>query len=141
MRGGRPRDRFQRFYLCETAEAALQEYLARGRRMKIPDYKALPMVMAAVTVKVGNMLDGTDAEVSAVLRELLKRENVHWRSIQDRREAVSQAIGRAAHEIGFSGLIVPSQAVEGSRNVVIFPKNIKRGEVLSAAKLKVARMK
>ena len=130
-----PKGSFPTVYLCETAEAAFYEYLARGRRMRIPDHKSLPMVMAAVTVKAGNMLDGTDAEVAAFLRKFLQREKVHWRSIQDRREAVSQAIGRAAHEIGFSGLIVPSQAVAGSRNVVVFPMNLRSGELLSAPKL------
>lgn len=137
-----PKGSFATVYLCETAEAALQEYLARGRRMKIPDHQSLPMVMAAVRVKVGKMLDGTtDAEIAGLLKKFLKGEKVHWRSIQDRREAMSQAIGRAAYEIGFSGLIVPSQAVVGSRNVVIFPGNLKRGEALSAAKLEVTRTK
>ena len=46
-----PKGSFPTVYLCETAEAALQEYLARGRRMKILDHKSLPMVMASVTVK------------------------------------------------------------------------------------------
>ena len=41
-----PKDSFPTVYLCETVEAALQEYLARGRRIRLPDHKSLPMVMA-----------------------------------------------------------------------------------------------
>src|SRR6184192_3894855 len=40
-----PKNSFPTVYLCETTEAALQEYLARSRRMKLPDHKVLPMVM------------------------------------------------------------------------------------------------
>src|SRR4051794_11008762 len=52
LHGGRwtPKQAFPTVYLCETAEAALREYLARARRMKIQDYKSLPMVMAWVRV-------------------------------------------------------------------------------------------
>jgi RES domain-containing protein len=46
LHGGRwtPKGSFPTVYLCETAEAALAEFLARGRHLKIPDHKALPMV-------------------------------------------------------------------------------------------------
>ncbi|HEX7861898.1 MAG TPA: RES family NAD+ phosphorylase [Verrucomicrobiae bacterium] len=132
-----PKGSFATVYLCETAEAALQEYLARGRRMKIPDHKALPMVMAAVTVKVGNLLDGTNAEVEKAVRIYLEGEKGHWRTVQGTREAVSQAIGRAVYELKFSGLMVMSQALKGGRNVVLFPRNLQKGEVLSAPELSI----
>ena len=32
-----PKNSFPTVYLCESVEAALQEYLARGRRMKLPE--------------------------------------------------------------------------------------------------------
>jgi hypothetical protein len=79
------------------------------------------MVMAGIKVRVSNLLDLTEAEVTAVVEPFLTAEKIHWRAIQDRREAVSQAIGRAAEVVCFSGLIVPSQALPGSRNIVIFP--------------------
>jgi RES domain-containing protein len=135
--GGRwtPKGSFPTVYLCETAEAALAEFLARGRRLKIPDHKALPMVMADVKVKVRNLLNTTEGEVRDVIESFLATEKIHWRSIQDRREAISQAIGRAAHEICFSGLIVDSQALPGSRNIVIFPQKLSATETLSAPSL------
>jgi RES domain-containing protein len=131
-----PKNSFPTVYLCETVEAALQEYLARERRMKIPDYKSLPMVMAWVKVKAANLLDTTDSEIAAVMNPLLTRDKIHWRAIQDRREAVSQAIGRAIKEICFSGLIAPSQALSGGRNIVIFPEKLTSAESLSAPALK-----
>lgn len=136
--GGRwnPKNAFATVYLCETAEAALEEYLARGRRMKIPDHRSMPMVMAGVKVKVQRLLDITNSEAERVVQPFLDAERIHWRGIQDRREAASQAIGRAAHEICFSGLIVRSQALAGVRNIVIFPHKLSRSEGLSAPTIK-----
>ncbi len=131
-----PKHSFRAVYLCETVEAALQEYLARGRRMKLPDHKSLPMVMAWFKVKTANLLDATDAEVAATINPFLQRDKIHWRAIQDRREAVSQAIGRATHEVCFSGIIAASQASPGSKNIIIFPNKLKAPEMLSAPNLK-----
>src|SRR5438477_2884968 len=119
-----PKNSFPTVYLCETVETALQEYLARARRMRLPDHKSLPMVMAWIKVKTTNLLDTTDAEVATIINPLLATDKIHWRAIQDRREAVSQAIGRAIREVCFSGLIAPSQAVLGGKNIVIFPKKL-----------------
>ena len=131
-----PRNSYPTVYLCDSVEAALQEYLARARRMRLPDHKSLPTVMAWVKVKVANLLDTTDAEVAAVINPLLATDKIHWRAIQDRREAVSQAIGRAIQEVCFSGLIAPSQALPGGRNIVIFPKKLRPPEALSVPSLK-----
>src|SRR5947208_591744 len=131
-----PKNSFPTVYLCETVETALQEYLARARRMRLPDHKSLPMVMAWIKVKTANLLDTTDDEVAAVVNPFLATDKIHWRAIQDRREAVSQAIGRAIQEVCFSGLIAPSQASPGSRNIIIFPKKLKAPEMLSASSLK-----
>ncbi len=131
-----PQNSFPTVYLCETTEAALQEYLARSRRMKLPDHKVLPMVMAWIKVKAGNLLDMTDTEIATVINPFLATDKIHWRAIQDQREAVSQAIGRAIQEVCFSGLIAPSQASPGTTIVVIFPKKLKAPETLSAPVLK-----
>src|SRR6266498_5297323 len=131
-----PKNSFPTVYLCETVEAALQEYLARARRMKLPDHKSLPMVMAWIKVKTANLLDTTDGEAAAVINPFLAMDKLHWRAIQDRREAVSQAIGRAIQEVCFSGLIAPSQALPGGRNIVVFPKKFRLPETLSAPSLK-----
>lgn len=131
-----PKNSFPTVYLCETAEAALQEYLSRSRRMKLSDHKSLPMIMVGVRVRVLNLLDTTDMEVAAVVNPLLEKEKIHWRAIQDRREAISQAIGRSIKEIGFSGLVAPSQASPGHKNIIVLPENLRPSETLSAPTLK-----
>jgi RES domain-containing protein len=136
-----PKNSFPTVYLCETAEAALQEYLARGRRLKLPDHKSLPMVMLWIKVRTINLLDTTEAEVAAVVNPLLGTEKIHWRAIQDRREAVSQAVGRAIMEAGFSGLIAPSQASPDTRNIVVFPQNLTSAEGLGAPILRPIALK
>ena len=117
-------------------EAALQKYLARGRRLKLPDHKSLPMVMAWVKVKVANLLDTTNTEVAAIIDPILMTDKIHWRVIQHRREAVSQAIGRAIKEVCFSGLIAPSQASPGSKNIILFPQKLTASESWSVPTLK-----
>ena len=136
-----PKNSFPTVYVCETVEAALQEYLARGRRMKLPDHKSLPMVMAWVKVKVANLLDTTDPEIEAVINPLLQKDKIHWRAIQDRREAVSQAIGRAIKEVCFSGLIGPSQALPGGKNIIVFPHKLTAADSLSGPTLKPIDLK
>jgi RES domain-containing protein len=131
-----PKNSFPAVYLCDTVESALQEYLARARRMKLPDHKSLPMVMAWVRVKAVNLIDITDPEIAATIKPFLEAEKIHWRSIQERREAISQAIGRAIKEMSFSGLIAASQASPGNKNIVIFPQNLRSNEALSAPSLK-----
>jgi len=50
------------------------------------------MVMAWVRVKVVNLLDTTEPEVARVIAPFISRDKIHWRAIQNRREAASQAI-------------------------------------------------
>ena len=66
---------------------------------------------------------------------------IHWRAIQDRREAVSQAVGRAIKEICFSGLIAGSQALPGGKNILIFPQKLTPADSLSAPELKAVALK
>ncbi len=80
--------------------------------------------MAGVEVFVANLLDLTDADVSAVVNPLMTAETQHWRELQNRREAVSQAIGRAVKEICFGGLIAASHASPVERIIVVFPGKI-----------------
>src|SRR2546421_12365996 len=48
---------FPAVYLSDSPETALNEFLARARRMQLRDYKALPLVMVAVQVKLSCLLD------------------------------------------------------------------------------------
>jgi RES domain-containing protein len=129
---------FRAVYLSDSPETALQEYLARVRRMKWPDHKSLPMVMAGVEVSVRRVLDLRASPVAKVIEPLLKSERPHWRTIQSVREAMSQAIGRAARESELHGLIARSQQVKGGHNLILFPETFGRPDKLSVPKLKVA---
>jgi hypothetical protein len=139
LHGGRwnPRGAFPAVYLCSTPEAALAEYLARSRRMRLPDARVLPMVMAAVEIRVSWALDLDAPQAALVLQPFLASEKVHWRAIQHRREAVSQAIGRAAHQLGLQALLASSQAWSNGRTVVLFPDQFTRKDRLSAPSLKI----
>src|SRR5262249_2236362 len=102
-------------YLCDSPETALAEFLARSRRMRLPDSRLLPMVMAAIQAKVSRALDLDKPRVAAVVQPLLASEKIHWRAIQNRREAISQAMGRAFHELGLHVLLTTSQARPAGR--------------------------
>ena len=130
-------DSFPTVYPSDSPETALQEYLARARRMKWPDHRSLPMVMAAIKVKASRVLDLGIPAVAVAVDGFLKAEKAHWRSIQSRREAASQAIGRAAREAGCMGLLAASQQISGAKNAALFPDNFGRRDRLSAPSLKV----
>ena len=139
LHGGRwnPLGSFRAVYLSDSPETALQEYLARARRMKWPDYKSLPMVMAGIGVEASRVLDLKNPTVAKAFERFLKAEKVHWRSIQSRREAASQAVGRAARATGIQGLVALSQQVPGGKNIVLFPDQFGRRDRLTAPKLQV----
>jgi hypothetical protein len=86
-------------------------------------------------------LDATDADIAAILNPILATDRIHWRAIQDRREAASQAIGRAIKEVCFSGLIAPSQALPDHRNIVVFSQKLTPLDSLSAPALKPIALK
>jgi RES domain-containing protein len=138
LHGGRwnPLGSFRTVYLSDSPETALQEYFARARRMKWPDHQSLPMVMAGVEVTAGRILDLRLPEVAAEIAPLLNAEKQEWRFIQARREAASQAVGRAVREAGLPGLLAASQQVVGGTNLILFPDRLGRRDQLSAPRLK-----
>ena len=88
------------------------------------------MQMVGIKVKVANLLDLTDPKIDCVIRPILVTEKIHWRAVQMKREAVSQAIGRALHQMCFAGIITPSPALAGAKTIVIFPDKLKPAEIL-----------
>jgi hypothetical protein len=51
-----------------------------------------------------------------------------WWLLQDRgQEALTQALGRLARDLGFAALLAPSAARPGGTNVVIYPDRIAAG--------------
>lgn len=104
--------------------------------MKWPNHKSLRMVMAGVDVKAGRIFDLSKPAAIVVLGPFLRAEKVHWRTIQSQREAVSQALGRAAKEDCFQGIMAPSQQVPGGTTIVVFPTKLGRHDRLSAPKFR-----
>lgn len=89
----------------------------------------MPLVFKAIAVDVSRTLDLTDIdllhEIGIGQAEL--RENAWWQSRWRGEEAITQAIGRAAHATGVQALIVASaQTLEHGKNLVVFPDHVKR---------------
>lgn len=100
---------------------AIQEYFARLRRLGLPEYRDLPLLMAFVDCDISQVLDLTRSDVAAVVQPFLDAETEHWRVMQKTHEAVTQAIGRAAKEVCFRGIIAPSVDVKPDGcNYVLF---------------------
>lgn len=127
-------------YASTTPETALAEALRQVRTAGIPDAEAMPRVLAAMRVRADRALDLTDPVVHRALG--LSRAhlvNCDWeRANEAGKEALTQALGRAAFEAGFKALIVPSAATPDGTNIVVFPARLEAGDrlaVLNAAKL------
>jgi RES domain-containing protein len=126
--GGRwnPPSAFAAVYASLTPETALAEVLSRFRDYGIPVADAMPRVLAAVEVSVASLADLTTPGARRSLRvsrRRMRRED--WRrATDDGREALTQAIGRAAFERGLEGLLVFSAPDPAGRNLVLFPTRL-----------------
>src|SRR5262249_20043603 len=113
-------------YLSLSPETALAESLSHSRRFGLAIRDAMPKTLNAVVAEFSHILDLTSATVRSRLRLSLRRmlEERWWDLEANDREAVTQAVGRAAYEIGFEGLLVPSAADPGSLGLVYFPDRL-----------------
>jgi RES domain-containing protein len=127
-----PPGSFAVVYTSLTPETALAETLAQFRHYGIPEAQAMPRVFVAISVSLARMLDLTDGKTRHALgvsRDRMRREP--WRRRQAAgREAVTQAVGRAAFEAGLEALLVPSAPDPGGGNLVIFPARLARSSRL-----------
>jgi filamentous hemagglutinin len=123
---------FAAVYASLDPHTALDEVLAHFRHYGIPIESAMPRVTISVRVQLGRVLDLTDGPTRSVLRVSARRMlDEPWREEQAAgREALTQAIGRLAHELGWEGLLVPSAARRGGANLILFPDNLGRGSTL-----------
>jgi RES domain-containing protein len=117
---------FPVIYGSLTPETAMAEVLSSFRAFNIPIHRALPRTFLAIEVQLQRVLDLTKGLVRRHLRVSRRRmAEEKWRRIQNRgREALTQAIGRAAHDAGLEALRVPCAAVADGSNLVIFPANL-----------------
>lgn len=100
-----------------------------------------PKLIVVVRVRLNKVIDlvapkGLRSRAWLDLDKLLAED---WHKANDaRHESQSQAFGRAAHDLGSEGLLVPSARVRGGINLVYFPQSIvarSRVEILETADL------
>ena len=134
-------DTFPAVYGSLTPETAMEETFANYRRAGIPDEKALPQVLAAFRATLQQTLDLKDMRIrrrlKVSLRELSRGD---WKASQDQgKEALTQAVGRAAQEAGFDALLVPSAEDRKGTNLVVFAQGLSRIKALRPDKLPSGR--
>jgi RES domain-containing protein len=101
---------------------------------------AMPRVTVSIQVRLRRVLNLTDGKTRSALRVSESRMLAEpWREEQKaRREALTQALGRLGHDLGWEGLLVPSAARRVGVNLVIFPANLSRHsslEIINAGDL------
>ena len=120
---------FPAIYASISPQTALEECLGVARYYGLLGHTVFPRSMVAMKARLHDILDLTDGAIRKhlfVSRERLLNED--WRRAQDSGcEALTQAVGRAAHKVGFEGLLVPSKADPSSSNLVVFPHNLRVG--------------
>lgn len=127
-------------YASLTPETALAETLAHHRYYAIPVQDAMPRTFVAIEVNLQAILDLRQGAVRQRLQVSLERIlTVDWRKeVSAGREPITQALGRAASDVGLEGLIVPSAADPDGHNLLVFPKKMRTGSqirVLAPEKL------
>jgi RES domain-containing protein len=126
--GGRwnPPGSFPAVYLAESLEGAIAETLGVATHYGFDPAARLPMTLVAVDATLDRVLDLTDAACRKTLGlTLASMRHGPWRDENAAgREAVTQAVGHAAHAAGLQGIRVPSSLKRTFRNLNVFPSNL-----------------
>lgn len=135
-----PKGGFPCVYGSLDPDTAMAEALAFHRRAGIPVEQAMPRVFVSIRVHAQRILSLTDGHIRTLLRishRGLTEEQ--WQEKQNRgREALTQAIGRVARNLGFEGLLT-SSAQGAGENIVIFSDKLLPGsrlKIINAGKLR-----
>ena len=118
---------FRAVNLSTSQETAVKESSASFTYYNFAPSDVRPKVLVGVRLRLSKVLDLVDPRGRRTLpwvglEELLAED---WRKVNDAgHEALSQALGRAAHASGAEGLLVPSARVPGGINVVYFPDSL-----------------
>lgn len=117
-------------YGSTTDTVALEECKAHDRYYGV--VTTAPRLLVAVRAKLSRVLDLQRADVRRALGvTLAELEAEDWRRLSERGiESQAQAVGRAASGAELSGMLVPSFAVDGGLNVVVFPGRLPPGDRL-----------
>jgi RES domain-containing protein len=117
---------FRVVYLSLSLDTALEEVKGWSRAYGVPPEAALPRVLAAIEADLKETLDLTDGAIRRRLRVSFERmTGEDWRAANERgREALTQAIGRAAFEAELEALLVPSAQDPDGGNLLVFPDKL-----------------
>jgi RES domain-containing protein len=120
-------------YLTSTAGAALEEALAHYRYYGIPVHQAMPRTIVSVEAKLNTVLDIRDPSVLGHLGVTEEQFTaLDWRAeVKAGREPLTHRLIRAAQSGPWEGLIVPSAAVPGQHNLLVFPGKLGPGSSLN----------
>jgi RES domain-containing protein len=121
-------------YFSTTAATVAVEADAEAIRLGWPPGSLRPQTRVPFHLALQSVVDLTDAAVLRALH-LSRRDLVQcdWQTGQlVGREALTQAVGRAAFETYAEGLVAPSARLRGGINVVVFPSHVKPGSLIIA---------
>jgi RES domain-containing protein len=126
-----PRGEFATLYTSLDPETAMSEAVQRLRDYGISVTIAFPRVFHAIEVELSSVLDLTKPAIRRAMKftkASLVAEN--WRDCREgHRETLTQAVGRAAWNLQFGALLVPSARHRHGRNLVIFPDHVAEGRI------------
>lgn len=119
-------------YASLTPETAMLEALSMQRYFQLPLENAMPRTFVAIEALLTNVLDlriGSVRHQLGVSRERMR--SIDWRSeINQGREPITQTLTRAAMELKFEGMVVPSAADLRGSNLLVFPEQLLPGSTL-----------
>jgi RES domain-containing protein len=125
--GGRwhPIATFRAVYASLDPETALAESLAHCRRYGLELRDAMPKTGNAVVAHLQHTLDLTNGRIRQRLglSEVRLLAERWWEHEVNDPEALTQAVGRIACEVGLEALLVSSAARKGGKGIVYFPDN------------------
>ncbi len=135
MAGGRwnPPDVCCVVYGALNPEVPLKETMAYCARFNLSLHKKLPRQLAAIQVELQGVLDLTQNAVLQAL-QVTEAQLCHekwWVKQLAGDESCTQAIGRAAFELGLQGILVPCSPAPGEINLVAFPDHLGSGVLKS----------
>ena len=116
---------FRAVYGSTSDVVAVEESRANADYAGIPFPVRTARLLVTIELDLRKVLDLTHSqtvEMMKVSADELRSED--WRKVQDQGvESFTQALGRAAFDVGLNGMLVPSAKVQNGINVVYFPEN------------------
>jgi len=95
----------------------------------------MPLTLRAIRSRLTRVSDLTNGAIRVAIRVAEDRMvSAEWEGENAAgREALTQAVGRAAFGAGYEGMLVPSTAARQSYNVVVFVESLEEESMLALA--------